>query len=142
MDTKLKVQSITIFILLSLSLFASTRVAVSASPHGYISIAFDDGTQSQYDYAFPALQNHTMKATYYIITNDTGKSSYMTIPELQNLQGNGSEIGSHSDTHADFSAISQAQMQQECQVSKQKLQSWGLVVNNFAYPYGGRYRCK
>jgi peptidoglycan/xylan/chitin deacetylase (PgdA/CDA1 family) len=138
MNPRLTVQSISFITFLFLALFVQMEVGVSLTPHGYISIAFDDGTQSQYDYAFPSLQAHHMNATYYVITNNTGKSSYMTLSQLKDLQGNGSEIGSHSDTHADFSRISESQMVQECQVSKQKLQSWGLVVNNFAYPFGGR----
>jgi peptidoglycan/xylan/chitin deacetylase (PgdA/CDA1 family) len=79
-----------------------------------------------------------MNATFYVISGGVNTLSYMTVTELQALQNYGCEIGSHSVTHPDFTALSDAQVQQECQVSKQTLQSWGLSVNNFAYPYGCR----
>jgi hypothetical protein len=54
------------------------------------------------------------------------------------LQNSGNEIGSHSNNHLDFPTLSDTQINQECQISKQTLQSWGLSVNNFAYPDAAR----
>jgi len=104
--------------------------------NGMVSIAFDDSLQSQYDYALPLLKAKGMHATFYVISDRVGKSGYLTVSELQDLQSNGNEIGSHSKTHPGFTGISDAQIQQECSVSKQVLQSYGLTINNFAYPYG------
>jgi peptidoglycan/xylan/chitin deacetylase (PgdA/CDA1 family)/PKD repeat protein len=104
--------------------------------NGMVSIAFDDSLQSQYDYALPLLEAKGVHATFYVISDLVGQSGHLTVSELQNLQSNGNEIGSHSKTHPDFTGISDAQIQQECSVSKQVLQSYGLTINNFAYPYG------
>jgi peptidoglycan/xylan/chitin deacetylase (PgdA/CDA1 family) len=107
---------------------------------GVISIAFDDGRQSQYDYAFPLLKEYGMHGTFYIISSEisdfSGDDSFMSIAELRNLQGNESEIGSHSVTHPDFTSLTDQQIISECVNSKQLLQSNGFIVNNFAYPYG------
>ena len=103
----------------------------SLSTNGTVSIALDDGRQSQYDYALPLLEAKGMHATFYVISGDVGTSGYLTVSELQNLQGNGNEIGSHSVTHPNFLSISDVQIQQECSVSKQVLQSYGLTINNF-----------
>ena len=119
-------------------LISTINFVASAPTHGYISIAFDDSTQTQYDYAYPLLHAMGINATFYVITSDINSSSYMNVTELQTLQNNGNEIGSHSNTHPDFISLSDSQIQQECEISKQTLQSWGLVVNNFAYPYGER----
>ena len=62
----------------------------------------------------------------------------MTATELQHLQANGNEIGSHSVSHSAFTYLTEQQIRYECSYSKQVLQSYGLTVNNFAYPYGDR----
>ena len=54
---------------------------------GVVTIAFDDGNQNQYDYAFPLLNEYGMPATFYIITSDisdfSGDNSYMSIAEFR-----------------------------------------------------------
>ena len=103
---------------------------------GVVTIAFDDGDQDQYNYAYPLLQQYGMAGTFYVITGFLGTSGYMTVPELQTMQANGSEIGSHSVDHPDFTQISDSQINEECNESQQFLQSNGLSAVNFAYPYG------
>ncbi len=109
--------------------------------HGVISIAFDDGSQSLYNYAWPLMQSRGIVGTFYVVTDwisdFSGDNSFMSIAELQNLQTNGNEIGSHSKSHPSFYDLTDQQIRDECSISKQVLQSNGLTVNNFAYPYGG-----
>ena len=129
-----------VVILVSLSLLLTSAFSifsVSAASHGSISIVFDDGWQSQYDYAFPLLQAHGMKATFYVNPSRVS-SPYMTVSELQTLQNYGHEIGSHGQDHLDLPTLTDSQMRQELQVSQQTLRSWGLTANNYAYPDGAR----
>ena len=104
--------------------------------NGVISITFDDGWHSVYDYAFPILANHSMTATYYVISSKVGTPGYMNAAELIALQSARNEIGSHSVSHPVFSSLTTAQIRYECSESKTFLESLGLVVNNFAYPFG------
>ncbi len=134
----LRLIMISLIVLVLTGVFLSKNLVASAKTQGYISITFDDGFQNQYDNAYPLLHSRGMNATYFIITNRTNTPNYMTVAVLQTLQNSGSEIGSHSVTHPDCSSISDSQLQNECQLSKQTLQSWGLSVNDFAYPYGSR----
>jgi peptidoglycan/xylan/chitin deacetylase (PgdA/CDA1 family) len=128
---------LTVLIVLSLSLLIFGAVRVKAqSERGVVTIAFDDGTQSQYDNAYPLMKARGIAGTFYVISNDVGASSYMTVAELQDLQANGNEIGSHSMSHPAFTDLSEQQIRDESSGSKQALQSYGLFVNNFAYPYG------
>ena len=120
-----------------------TSTVVFADPtHGVITIAFDDGMQDEYDYAFPLMQERGIAGTFYIVTDHisdfNGDNSYMSIAELQTLQNYGNEIGSHSKTHDFFTTLSDSQIREECSVSQQVLQSYGFPANNFAYPYGDR----
>jgi peptidoglycan/xylan/chitin deacetylase (PgdA/CDA1 family) len=141
-----KMQTIIILILLaavtSASLIYTVSFAAPTERRGAISIAFDDGMQSTYDYAFPLMQTRGIKATFHVVTDwirdFSYDNAYMSIAELQTLQNNGYEITSHSKTHTSFIYLSDSQIQYECSASKQLLQSYGLTVNNFAYPYGSR----
>ena len=116
---------------------SSTSFMVMAeAPQGVISISFDDNYQSQYDYAFPLLQEYGIVGTFYIRTDNIGKPGYMSVQQLLNLQSSGNEIGSHSHTHTPFTSLSADQIRYECNSSKQILQNYGLTATNFAYPDG------
>jgi len=104
-----------------------------------ISITFDDGTRSQYTTAFPLMRDRNIVGTFYVPTgNFPADSLYnkISVSELLQMQSAGNEIGSHSVSHSDFTKLTETQIRQECSESKATLQSYGLTVNNFAYPYG------
>jgi peptidoglycan/xylan/chitin deacetylase (PgdA/CDA1 family) len=131
-----------VVVIVSAGLIGTVSFAASTETHGAISVAFDDGIQSQYDYAFPLMQARGIKATFYVVTDHisdfSNSSAYLSIAELQTLQDYGCEIASHSKTHPPFTQISGSQIREECNVSKQVLQSYGFAADNFAYPYGDR----
>ena len=115
--------------------------SANSAERGVISIVFNDGLQGQFDNAFPLMNARGINATFYVATDllreSTNNSSFMDINELKTLQASGSEIGSHGKTHsADFTTLSDDQIREECNLSKQFLQSNGFSVNNFAFPYG------
>ena len=120
----------------------SVNLTGGEETHGAISIAFDDSRRSQYDYAFPLMAERGIPATFYVITDRirdfSGDDSYMSLAELHTLQDNGCEIGSHSHTHRSFTSLSESGIREQCEMSKEVLQDNGFLVENFAYPYGGR----
>jgi len=119
----------------SLLLISSVSVFdVASATRGFVSINFDDGFQSQYDYAFPLLQARGIPATFYVIPGRIGAARYLTVSELQTLQNAGNEIDSHTANHYDLPSLSYADMVYQLQVSQQSLRSWGLTANNLAYP--------
>ncbi len=130
-----------ILILLVILVTLTTQVNASPEKRGYVSISFDDGLASTYQNAYPIMQQYDVKGTFYIITDlirdFSGNSEYMSIKELQTLQANGNEIGSHSKTHAYFPSLNDEQTRIELADSQQLLRFYGLTANNFAYPYGG-----
>jgi peptidoglycan/xylan/chitin deacetylase (PgdA/CDA1 family) len=125
-----------------LARFAEVSFAAPKAPHGLISITFDDGWKSEYDYAFQLLQERGITATFYVISDYirdfSGNNQYMSIAELQTLQTYGCEIGSHSKNHLSFTYLSDTEIHERCEISKQVLQSYGFSAVNFAYPYGDR----
>jgi len=104
-----------------------------------VSFRFDDGWQSQYDVALPALQKAGIAGTFYIITHqlkDQGFSGFMTIAEVKQTAADGEEIGAHTQTHPHLPTLTVDQQTQEIDGSKSDLQSWGLNPLTFSYPYG------
>ena len=85
------------------------------------------------------MRDRNIVGTFYVPTgNFPADNPYnkITASELLQMQNAGNEIGSHSASHVDFTKLSETQIRQECSESKATLQSYGLNVNNFAYPYG------
>ncbi len=66
-----------------------------------VSLVFDDGLQSVYQYAFPVLAHYGLPATVGIIANrvDSGDPDFMTEKDIHTLEDAGWEVASHSLTH-------------------------------------------
>lgn len=68
---------------------------------GMVSLVFDDGLSSVYQYAFPVLAHLGLPATVGIIANrvDSGDPDFMNEDQVRELQNAGWEVASHSLTH-------------------------------------------
>ncbi len=98
---------------------------------GALSMTFDDGLPSQFDNAFPLLQQHDMKATFFIIAGNYNANRVLTLAE------DGQEIGSHSMSHLSLKTLSPVQQEYELAESQSILEDLtGQDVATFAYPYG------
>lgn len=66
-----------------------------------VSLVFDDGLSSVYDYAFPVLSRIGLPATVGIIANrvDSGDPDFMNEKQIHELEKAGWEVASHSLTH-------------------------------------------
>jgi peptidoglycan/xylan/chitin deacetylase (PgdA/CDA1 family) len=132
-----------VVVIVSADSISTVSLAAPTETHGAITIAFDDGTRSQYDYAFPLMQARGIVGTFYVITDyirnyTTDEEFYMSLEELQAIQNYGNEIGSHSKSHPDFTGLSEEKIREECEISRQVLLDNGFSADNFAYPYGCR----
>lgn len=102
-----------------------------------IIISFDDGWESQYQYALPILQKYAFKATFFIYTNAIGKKYHLTWDEITALDAKAMEIGSHSMSHPILTRMNSVRLKQEIFQSKQIIEDHlkkPVVV--FAYPFG------
>ncbi len=105
---------------------------------GAVTFRFDDGWQSQYDVALPALQSAGIRGTFYIVTRqlqDDGFSGFMSKAEVQQLAGS-QEVAAHTQTHPHLPTLSSSQQQTEIAGSKSDLESMGITGQSFSYPYG------
>lgn len=104
-----------------------------------VSLTFDDQYEDQWLYEVPLMQAHNMTGTYYVITSDTdaGYQCCMSWSQLNTLQAQGNDIGSHTIDHPDLTTLSVAQMTSEICGSRQDLISHGITdPQSFAYPFG------
>lgn len=111
-------------------------------PPNPVILTFDDGWKNQYVYAYPLLRYYGMKATFFVFTNpiDHKNPHWMSWQEIQELDQNGMEIGSHSKTHPYLSKIvDDAVLEKEITGSKEIIESeLKHPIISFAYPFGLR----
>lgn len=98
-----------------------------------IVITFDDGYTDAYTKAFPILKKYDFTGTFFIIRHSVGAKNnfYMNENQINEMQENNMEIGSHSLTHPNLTTISFEKLNNEIFNSKNESQV-------FCYP-SGRY---
>ena len=111
-------------------------------PQNPIIITFDDGYQSNYEYAYPVLKEMGIKATIFVITSRMGDYTvaypHFTWETAIEMENSGIiDIQSHSHTHPDFSTIEEDQTIYEARMAKYLIETnMNKECTNFAYPYG------
>lgn len=80
-----------------------------------VMITFDDGYRDAFFRASPVLLRLGMRATAYVITGriSNGDTDVLTWPLLRALEARGVEIGSHTVSHADLTALSDERVTRE-----------------------------
>lgn len=116
-------------------------------PPRTIAITFDDGYADN-EPAFRALAERNLRATWFIVSNDVGKGSGWTDPEVQprtmlsaaqlrTMADAGMEIGGHTRSHRRLTELDDAVLQEEVAGCKADLaRLMGFDIDTFAYPYG------
>jgi peptidoglycan/xylan/chitin deacetylase (PgdA/CDA1 family) len=114
-----------------------------------IILTFDDGYLDTYELAFPLLQEYGMKAVVFVLADRNAKTNswdstdisprvqLMGDKEILELHRAGFEIGSHTLTHADLTALPRDAAWEEISRSRQLLE---ILLNDrvraMAYPFG------
>lgn len=116
-----------------------------------VAISFDDGYQNLLDNALPELAQRQMPTTLFIPSAPLGQlppwmagtgaanehEIIMTPAQLQALDKNLIQIGSHSVNHPDLSRLASKELEQELRESKHSLeQLLERAIDTLAFPYG------
>jgi peptidoglycan/xylan/chitin deacetylase (PgdA/CDA1 family) len=117
-----------------------------------VALTFDDGFVNFAETALPVLEELQLPATLFVVTARAGStndwdspSSGLKIPVLplldwagiNSVAARGIEIGAHSRTHRDLTAVSAARMADEISGSRDDLvRETGRSPRSFAFPYG------
>lgn len=100
-------------------------------------LTFDDGYEDFYTAAVPVLRDHHFRAINYVVTGRVGAGSYLTWPQIVELDREGFTFGAHTVNHADLSRLSFEAAIREVRDSKRDLEErLHHPVLDFAYPYG------
>jgi peptidoglycan/xylan/chitin deacetylase (PgdA/CDA1 family) len=108
-------------------------------PRRAVVITFDDGRENQHRHAFPVLKRHGFAATFFPFTHAMNKNKrYLTWQQLEEMEGAGMTIGSHTHLHVRVDKVKDPQVLHKeisgsRQILKQKLAKGG---DFFAYPFG------
>jgi uncharacterized protein YjdB len=65
-------------------------------------IMFDDGSESVYTEAFPALTERGIAGSFFVVTDSIGTEGYVTWEQLEEMQAAGWAIGNHTSNHIDL----------------------------------------
>ena len=117
--------------------FVLARQGKFQLPDNPIILTFDDGYVDNYEIMMPILRAHKMKAVVYVIANELGKPGYLNIEQLQEMQGRGIEIGSHTANHRPLLGLNQAELLHEIGDSKIFIEWSGInEAGSLSYPNG------
>jgi len=113
-------------------------------------LTFDDAYADFYSNAAPVLQRLKLPATVFVPTSFVGRTnawpgqpawvheeSLMNWQQIKELTERGVDLGSHTVTHPDLTALSEATAERELEQSKREIeQQTGCPADHFCYPYG------
>lgn len=110
---------------------------VSADRGPSVAMTFDDGCETDLTAVAPALEKFGFHATFYIVSGWVGRPGYLSGAQLRELSDRGFEVGCHSRTHANLSALDAAGLYEEVAVAKADLERLiGREVKHFSCPGG------
>ncbi|MFH5880437.1 polysaccharide deacetylase family protein [Arthrobacter sp. NA-172] len=106
----------------------------SAAPLSSVSLTFDSGRASQME-AARILKDHGLRGTFYIDSGFVGAPDYMTMDNLHSLAADQNEIGGHTVTLADLTAVEPDEASRQICNDRVSLTNWGFKVTSFSYPF-------
>lgn len=117
-----------------------------ALPKRSVVITIDDGYESTYRHALPALRKYNFPATLFVYTDFIGAGDAVTWPQLHELASSGLvDIQAHSKTHRNLIERSAGEtderyrqnLEDEGRVPREVLEKrLPVQVKQYAYPYG------
>ncbi|WP_293781091.1 polysaccharide deacetylase family protein [uncultured Aeromicrobium sp.] len=112
----------------------SQTAPADAAPRTIVSLTFDDANANQAD-AVALLNEYDMDGTFFVPSGYIGVPGHLTLPELKQMADDGHEIGGHTVSHADLTAISADEALRQVCYNRAQLAGWGFEVRSFAYPF-------
>ena len=107
-------------------------------PEKPIVLTFDDGYREMYTEAYPRLAEKGFTAVFFVFPSARWSDAFMLQDMTTEMAEGGMEIGCHTYTHADVSALGEADLEYQIAESKTVLESYlPYEVDSFCYPSGG-----
>ncbi len=123
--------------------------AREALPQRSVVITIDDGYESVYRHAYPALKKYGFSATLFVYSDFVGSRDGLSWPQLQEMAASGViDVQAHSKSHRNLVERSvgendtswrhsiEVEVRQPRVVLERGLASVGIRVRHYAYPFG------
>ena len=102
-----------------------------------IMITFDDGNESDFHIALPALLKRGMTAVFFICSGRIGGPGFLSASQCRELVSNEMKIGSHGVDHAPCRTLGRTALEREVKDSRRVLEKiCGKSVDMAACPFG------
>jgi peptidoglycan/xylan/chitin deacetylase (PgdA/CDA1 family) len=128
---------------LSMNRFVSCLERGEKPERKSVVISFDDGYAGVYQNAIPILKKYSFTGIFFIIEKAlrgekrATSFDYFTVSQAKDILKSGFELGSHSLSHADLSALSSQEQMTEIKESRKRLEEeLSFPVEHFCYPLG------
>ena len=129
-----------------------TRLERGEAVDRQLAITFDDGYRDNFVNARPVLEDLSLPATFFVVSQWIGSDAWpwwdreqgvrhpwMTWDQVKYLNQAGFDIGAHTRTHADLGQIAEATAREEIFGARRDLERrLQRPIDLFAYPYGRR----
>lgn len=103
-------------------------------------ITFDDGHRSNFETAYPLLEQYGLRATFFVLAGCLGRSiEYLSWSQASEMAASGHRVQSHGWSHRLLTQCGPRELEEELSRSKQELENrLGIGVDSFSPP-GGRW---
>lgn len=111
----------------------------SPLPTKPVILTFDDGWLDHYTVAFPELQKRGMVGNFFVVTQyaDVGGELLIDWDQVLEMDRAGNEIGGHTISHEDLTAVNLDEMQRQLGSAKAYMEEkLGHPVYALSYPFG------
>ncbi len=106
-------------------------------PEKPVVLTFDDGYADAYEVAAPVLAEGGMVGTFFLISGCMEQAGYLSWAQAAELTRMGMEIGNHSATHPDLTALDRAAQRDEIEGAAAAIEAaLGTRPQVFCYPLG------
>lgn len=110
-------------------------------PAAAVVVTFDDGRESDYHFALPALQAHGAPAEFFVNPATVGSAGYVTWAQLRYMARHGMSIQSHGWEHTDLTRLASPELHRQLRRAKEEIEhQLGAEVTTLAVPYGSYNR--
>lgn len=103
-----------------------------AADQGYVMLTFDDAVASQYENAFPLLEDHGMQGVAAVVPDSLNREGRLAIDQLREMRDAGWDISSHPEGTA-FREF------EDPETIQQDIESSYEYLNNRGFPDGARH---
>jgi peptidoglycan/xylan/chitin deacetylase (PgdA/CDA1 family) len=103
-------------------------------------LTFDDGYQCNYNVVIDLLEQYSVTAIFFVVSDYIGEPGYITECQLRTMSQRNFLIGSHTVNHVNCSKLSEEEFVRELQESKYSIEKIiQKEVRYFSFPYGCEY---